>query len=718
MAGTLTLDPAATDAASPPVALPVLREDLQLLPGPDLADGAPSWHLHDTARNRFFRIGWSEFEMLQRWSLADAQQLIDRVNRETPLVITEEQLSALVRFLAGQQLILAETDEGVDQLVDSAARLRPRPLQFLMHRYLFFRIPLLRPDAFLSNTWPLVAPLFTRTFAWLVGMALLLGLYLVSRQWEGFMNSYLHMQTWNGLLLIGLAVLFAKLVHELGHAYACKKYHIRVPILGVAFLVMWPVLYTDTSEAWKLTDRRARLLIGGAGMLAELSLAIICSVLWAVWPDGPARSAFFLLAGTTWMLTLLVNLNPFMRFDGYYLLSDLLDMQNLQDRAFALGRWRLRKLLFGWKAAAPEAFPPRRQRLLLAYAWGTWLYRLLLFIGIALLVYHFFFKLAGILLMAVELGWFIARPLYTEMREWYRQRGEFHWNFSLLVTLTILATGLLLLAMPRQQILLLPATLHHAEVQTLYAPVGARIGEIRVLDGQQVDTGELLVQLQSTALSHQIKLKAQSVTIAEENLLRYSSSVEGLDGQRVALEALAKARSDRIAIQERIQQLALTSKIAGQVTNLAPDLHPGRWIDDTLPLLKITNTRMLSVEAYIDSRELAHFDSQAEATFYPDDPAITPLGLQHIETDPAASMQLHYPYLASTHGGPIGIREDPDTPLAPENSLYRVRYSSRGTDTSFTQVLNGKVRVRSKPYSHLQFVWHHVGAVLRRESGF
>jgi len=719
MAGTLTLEPAEGDVKpTEEIRLPTLREDLQLLAGPPLADGAPSWNLHDTARNRFFRIGWGEFEMLQRWPMNNPQQIIDSVNRDTPLTVSQDQLMLLIRFLATQQLILAETDEAVSQMVESAQRLRPSPLSFLLHRYLFFRIPLWRPDNFLVDTWPLVAPLFTRGFAWLISLLGLLGLYLVSRQWDSFVSSYLHMQTWNGLLLIGFAVLFSKLVHELGHAYACKKYNIRVPVLGVAFLVMWPVLYTDTSEAWKLNDRKQRLLIGAGGMLAELSLAIIASVLWAVWPEGAARSAFFLLAGTTWLLTLLVNLNPFMRFDGYYLLSDYLDVQNLQDRSFALGRWQLRKFLFGWTAEAPEFFTHKRRQFLIAYAWGTWLYRLFLFIGIALLVYFLFFKLAGILLMTVELAWFIARPLYSEMREWYRQREQFHWNRRLIITSAIMISGLLLLLIPRSHIILLPATVQHSKVQTLYTPIGARIDSIKVVNGQTVNRGDLLIQLVSDDLSRQRELTKLAVKVAEENLLRYSSSAEGLDGQRIARETLAKAISNQTAISERIAQLSLRANMHGQVSNLADHLHIGRWVNSEQPLLKISSSTGITADAYIDSRELAYLDPQSEARFYADDPAFSSFPLHFVQIDPAATTELHRPYLASSYGGPIGVKEDSDKPLAPQNSLYRIHFSAEQPLQAISQVIIGKVHLQSAPYSQIETVWRNIVAVLQRESGF
>ena len=96
-------------------------------------------------------------------------------------------------------------------------------------------------------------------------------------------------------------LLFSVVLHEMGHALTARHFGCRVPAMGVAFLVMVPVLYTDTNDAWKLQSRRARLLIGAAGMLAELTLAVWATLLWCFLPDGPLRAGVFLLASTTWI---------------------------------------------------------------------------------------------------------------------------------------------------------------------------------------------------------------------------------------------------------------------------------------------------------------------------------------------------------------------------------------------------------------------------------
>src|SRR5690606_2711789 len=103
---------------------------------------------------------------------------------------------------------------------------------------------------------------------------------------------------------------------------------------------------------------------------------------------------------------------------GYFLLADFLQLPNLHARAFALARWHLREALFNLGESPPEQLSKRMQSGLILFAWATWIYRLFLFIGIALLVYHFFIKAMGIFLFAVEIAWFVLVPVWRETKEW------------------------------------------------------------------------------------------------------------------------------------------------------------------------------------------------------------------------------------------------------------------------------------------------------------
>ncbi|WP_168220498.1 hypothetical protein [Azospirillum thermophilum] len=410
------------------VPLPPLRDDLHLMPGPRGADGSPSWTLQDPSANRFLRIGWLEFEILQRWGLGTAGAVADAIRRATPIAATARDVLEFARFAERCELLQALGPAETGRLARMVEARRMGPAKWLLKNYLFVRIPLISPDRFLTAAMPLAARLFTLGFLLFVLATALLGLYLIGRQWDSFTHSFLHLLSIDGLILGSGALLVAKVVHEFGHGFAAKRAGCRVPAMGLAFMVMVPVLWTDTTDAWRLTSRRQRLLIDSGGMLAELTLAAFASVLWSVLPDGALRTGVFLLASTSWVMTLAINLNPLMRFDGYFLLSDALDLPNLQDRAFALGRHWLRETLFGFGDPPPEQPPADRRRFMIGYALAVWVYRFVLFLGIALLVYAMFFKLLGLFLMMVEIGWFIARPILQELRVWAQRRRDLRLN--------------------------------------------------------------------------------------------------------------------------------------------------------------------------------------------------------------------------------------------------------------------------------------------------
>jgi putative peptide zinc metalloprotease protein len=279
-----------------------------------------------------------------------------------------------------------------------------------------------------------------------------------------------------------------------------------------------PVLWTDVTDAWRLSRRSERLLIDAAGMLAELTLAALATLLWSVLPDGALRSGAYLLASTAWLITLTINLNPFMRFDGYYLLSDSLDIANLQDRSFALARWHLRESLLNFNLAPPEVWPAQYRRWLIGYAYSTWAYRLLLFAGIAFAVYHFFFKALGLGLFAVEIGWFIVRPIAKEIAVWRQLLTTLKTPLRPRWTWLVPVLAVALLFIPWQTRLLLPGLLRAEAELTLYSPQPAQVLHVGVQEGDAVQAGQILLELTSPDLDFKINAARRRLAELTEQL--------------------------------------------------------------------------------------------------------------------------------------------------------------------------------------------------------
>ena len=697
--------------------LPPLREELDLFPGPCAFDGSPTWTLYDPVNQHFYRIGQLENEILAHWQLSSPETISEQISQHGLFSVSVDDIQHMLQFLAAHNLLQVRGKEAVQRLVDQAKAARHHWFAWLIHHYLFFKIPLLRPDRLLARTYPALRWIYQPMVLYVLMALVLVNLYLLIDRWDMFSRTFLHFFSTEGFVYYAVALTLTKTLHELGHAYTAHRYGCRVSAMGVAFLVMMPVLYTDASDAWKLSSRRQRVAIGFGGIAAELGLAVLCTTLWHFLPDGPLRSSVFLMGTTTWVMTLFINLNPLMRFDGYFLLSDYWGIENLQNRAFALARWQLRRLLFGFADEIPERFPQRTQRLLLIYAWSIWIYRFFLFLGIALLVYHFFFKLLGLFLMMVEIGWFIMLPIVKEIKYWIEQRQHMQWNRNTLATLSAVLIAIGILFIPWKSRIEAPGLLKIAAHTELFMPFPGKLERILVSKGKTVKAGQALVQFNSSDLDarlEQSKIKIES--------LKWEVSFHGQeknlnDRHLVALTELESAVSEYDGLMDEHKRLTVRAPFDGEIIEVNDLLNTGEWIAKDEPLLTVGQFDAYQIEAFLTEDHLGQVQSGAEAKFYPEqlDWPVMPCRIARI--DNAAALQLP-PVFTSRYSGSIAIRGNNRDSLVPETSVYRVWLQPMKIDQSINRAIKGNVLIEGKPESIALSLWRQIAAVVIRESGF
>lgn len=697
--------------------LPPLREELALLPGPTLADGQPSHTLHDPVRNQFFQIDWPTFEVLCRWHLGDAAAIAAAVSEETTLQLQSEDVEAVLDFLHENQLLRPSPGTAADY----AARLRRRRgglAQWLLHNYLFFRIPLVKPDRWLGRWAPRLDFFYSRQFRFLTLAALAVGLIEVYRQWEQFTATLVDTISWSGLAAYGVTLVAIKTLHELGHAFTAKRLGCKVPAMGVAFLVLWPVAYTDTNEVWKLTQRRQRLAVVSAGVLTELIVAAWATLAWAVLPEGVPKSLAFLLATTTWIATVAVNISPFMRFDGYFLLSDWLGMPNLHARSFALARWDLRERLFALGAEPPENFPPQRRTGLILFAYATWIYRLVVFLGIAALVYAFFIKAVGILLFAVEIVWFVLLPFYRELQVWrelwprIRQRARGRRN--MLIAFAVL----LLLALPWPTRISTSGLLRPAQQFVIYAPPRAEVVALPIAEGQRVEAGTVLIEMSSPDLTGRMQSARARVERLHWQTTAAPFDVEQRTQWQVAREQLNAAEAEVAAVNADAVRYAPVAPFAGVLRDLEPDLRRGVWLTKQEPVARLVGDDGLAVVAYLDEEAVSLVSVGDTARFYADTPEGPLVRLEVASIDRDATRILPEPELATLFGGSVLVREKNGV-LYPERPVYRVTLKVVSSDDATAQhAWRGEVVVFGRWTVPAARYLRGAVALVRREAGF
>jgi putative peptide zinc metalloprotease protein len=700
--------------------LPGLRQELQINPGAPLVNGAPSWTLFDPIRHAFFQLGRIEFRIFKRWSSGSFDGLADELSEDG---LDGEEIDAtiarVVEFSLTNHLTIAPMGDTVATLVSERERARAAWWKWAFDHYLFFRIPLVRPAAFLERTLPRVAPLWSARVLYGFAALALLGLYLVSRQWDVFMASFLYFFSWQGLIAYAFGLSAVKVIHELGHAYTATRFGARVPSMGVSFLVMFPVLYTDTTAAWRLTSRKERLAIDVAGVAAELMVASLATLAWVALPDGSLRSMVFVLATSSWIMSLIVNLNPFMRFDGYYVLADLLDIPNLQPRAFALGRWRMRELLFGLGDPPPESMPDQMRRGLIAYAWFTWAYRLVLFLGIALLVYTLFFKVLGIILFLVEIFAFIAAPVIRELKTWWADRSRISSTPHGRTWPWLVGSLALACVLPLDRSVSAPALLAPIGAYPLVSGDPAQIEQVLVQNGAQVKAGAPLFVLVAPELDQEDRLRAARMRELEVQLARLASDGKDLSNRTVLERQLATERAGMSGVAARRERLVLRAPDTGIVTDLEPGIHAGRWLGGAEVIARVVKPGEFDVQAYLEEDTIWRLRPGAEGRFVPDDPALPSRPARLVERGTAAMQYLDQPVLGSVNGGPLAVDQDMQKRLRPRTALYRARFlvPVEGVpERHLLQPVPGQIVIDAAPESLLSLFARRFSRVFRREA--
>lgn len=694
----------------PPLPLP-LREDLRLHAAAPGRDGSPSWVIQDPVTNRFYRIGWFEYECLLRWP-GDPERIASDIAGQTTLRVGAEHVQEFAGFLEQNRLV-RPSSEGLQRLRQQTNAPGWRHWKWWLHHYLFIRVPLVRPDRLLSKLLPWVEPLFTRTALWLVIAATLTGLVLVMRQWDVFTHSVMDLITPAGIAGFVLALIVSKTLHEMGHALVAARQGLRVAHMGVAFVVLWPMLYTDTGESWRLRSHRRRLAISIAGISVELALAGLATLAWALLDDGVLRQSMLYLATTAWVLSLAINVSPFMRFDGYFILSDVLDFPNMHERSGAMARTWLRRCVLGLPDPYPEEFAPRARAAVIGFALLTWLYRIVVFLGIAWAVYAMFFKVLGIFLLIVELVWFVFRPIVQELMVWYRRWPEVARSRQVKLY-GLLLVVIVLLAVPWRVDVRAPGVAHPERQQVVYGPSPAQL--VFLQPAGRVAAGQDLAVFAVPELDDRRRRVQATIRALEQRLAGLMADASGMARRAALLKQLGEQRAELAATVAEQARLRMVAAFDGDWLDVDPTLGPGSWVDARTPMGVLTASGGWVVDAYVDQHDVARLTQGATARFYYRG-VLGGVPAQVVFIDPGRTRRLPHAMLDGNQGGPIPTQAARGHEMEPVEALYRVRLALDQPLDDLRET-GGRVVISGAPRSLLGDGTRHLLSILIRESGF
>ncbi|MDF4004290.1 hypothetical protein P3W33_12895 [Luteibacter sp. PPL552] len=389
--------------------------------------GRPWYVVQDQTGGRVYRLSTAAYAFIAGMDgRTTVQALWERANTsESRDACTQPEVVDLLVQLHGADLLQTDVAPDSAQALDRHERKRSETVRQWLLNPMSIKLPLLNPDRFLTRLTPYVSWCLGPIGALLWLATMLPAVVLAAQHWSELTHNLSDRVLSSSNLLVMLAVYpVVKLLHELGHGFAVKRWGGAVRELGVMFLIFAPVPYVEASSSAAFPSKYRRALVAAAGMLVELLLAAVALYVWLVAEPGVLRAVAFNVMVIGGVSTLLVNGNPLLRYDGYYILADLIEMPNLAQRGGAWWTWLLDRYAFGSSDAVKPDETPAEQRWLFVYTPLAWVYRTSVTLSVIFLVAGKYFIVGVLMACWSAFGLFVG-PVRKGLKH-LRTAGALH----------------------------------------------------------------------------------------------------------------------------------------------------------------------------------------------------------------------------------------------------------------------------------------------------
>ena len=548
------------------------RIDVRINPGLSAIESwtrrGPVWLLSDPVTRQYHQLLDDEYQLLRMLdgsvSFAALKERFER--RDPRRFLDRERFDQLIGRWYREGLVESRLPGQADVLLNRRREDRRRRRWQAWQNPLVIRLPGFDPGRLLGLVTPAMRWLFSPAAGWAAGVLILVAAGLaVSRLPELLQRlpTLEQLATPSSLLIVLVTTVTVKTLHELGHAVACRHYGVEPKEVGLLLLLFTPCLYCDVSDAWRLSNPRQRMVISGAGMYIELLLAAVALFVWWYSQPGVINQIALTVMVLGSVNTLLINGNPLLRYDGYYLLSDGLGLVNLWQRSRQRVSRGLTRLWVG--IASPDEYGDDRttSRLLWLYGWTSILYRWAV-LSVMLIVLYRWLRPLGIGSIAVGMAvWLVWFSLIVPCFSWL-QRMALITNrrrisrIRLLVGLAVVTTVVVaILSLPLPNRMQASAILRPAEAAELYVSVPGTLVEILHPDGSSVRKGDVVAKLDNR------RLRVERLRLAGE-LQQAEAWADHLE---------ARGATDPQSRAEVPTALARRDDLAGQLRQLDADLQ-------------------------------------------------------------------------------------------------------------------------------------------------
>ncbi|HEY0552136.1 MAG TPA: peptidase M50 [Verrucomicrobiae bacterium] len=655
--------------------------------------------LENPFSNEFFRIRPAAYEFIARLDSRHTvqqawQECLDRFPDEAP---GQEAVIQLLSQLYHANLLQYENAADSAQLFARYKKRREREVRSRLLNLMFMRFPLLDPDRFLVRTLPLIGKFIGAFGALLWLAAAACGIKVAIENFSALREQSQSVLAADNLFLLYLGMVVIKTLHEFGHAYFCRKFAGEVHVMGVLLMIFTPMPYVDATSSWSFRSRWQRVLVGAAGMIVELFVAALMVFVWANTGPGTLHNLAYNMIFVASVSTLVFNLNPLLRFDGYYILSDLVEIPNLQQRANRQLRHWCERYLFGIKKSSSPTERNQEAFWLVVFGIASGIYRVFVFGGILLVLADRFFLLGMVMAAVCAVSWVVV-PAWKFVHylaaspQLERTRGR-----AVAVSAAGLAVLLLLLGIVKfPSHFRAPGVLLAKERTQVVTETAGYVRSLVAKPGSRVTAGEPLLELDNAEL--ELELAGARAAVNElDARLRLATSGRGADLKPLAMRLQS--------LNSRVQKLEadksnLVIKARHDGIWVAPGLtdQVGRWTARGTRIGLLVNPTAFEFTAIVQQEDgdalFGRNISGAEVRLYGQ--VGRRVAIDRWRVIPAEQQKLPSPALGWMGGGEVPV--SPDDPAKAAEPFFELHADVRSSpDAAILHGRSGKIRFDLEP---------------------
>lgn len=600
--------------------------------------GRSYWVVKEPVGLNYFRFQEEEFAILQ-W--LDGTQSLDSLKEQfedefPPQKITVEELAQFLGMLHRSGLVVTDAPGQGRQLKKRRDERKRKEWIAALSNVLAIRFKGIDPERLLTRIYPWFRWMYTKTAVIICCTLAISALLLVAVQFDVFrsklpsFHNFFAVENW---IWMGLVLCVTKVIHEFGHGLTCKHFGGECHEMGVMILVLTPCLYCNVSDSWMLPNKWHRAMIGAGGMYIEVVMASIATFIWWFTQDGMLN---FLCLSTMFICsvsTIIFNANPLLRYDGYYILSDIVEIPNLRQKSSSILQRKLAYWCLGIEQPEDPFLPQRNQMFFALYTVAAVVYRWVVVLSILMFLYSVFepygLKIIGQTIAAMSIFGLVVQPLWKLGKFFYvpgrLQKVKKPRLYATLGIVALVISAVLFIPLPHH--VMCPMWITPQGAERIYIAEPGFLEEVLVEPGETVRQGDILARLSNPDLDLEIAKLQGEQSADTVQLMAYRSVQFDDDQSRLAIDPLErKLKTTEIQLDIRGQKLAKLTLVAptggtvmpmesresrtapGQLPSWSGSIFEGRnegaFLERQTPFCYIGDPRKLEASVAVDQSSI------------------------------------------------------------------------------------------------------------------